>query len=129
MPQAATPCRLIAAAVAAALTAASAGAETVVLACTKADATQNICDSRWVIDGDAKTVTWAWCTSPDTTETRNVEITDDKITFDEEFMLRHYEFDRKTGRMTITAVGMDENFEPGKGERFLDGVSVCTAPK
>jgi hypothetical protein len=106
--------------------AASAHAETVRLECTKADETQNICDSRWVIDGDAKTVTWHWCESPDTTEVRNVEITDDQITFDEAFMLRHYVFNRKTGRMTITAVGFDANGQPG--ERFEDGVSVCKAP-
>jgi hypothetical protein len=118
---------IVALAVASLSTAAtSALAETIVLDCQKADADQNICDSHWVIDGDAKTVTWHWCESPDTTEQRNVEITDDKITFDEAFMLRHYEFDRKTGRMTITAAGMDENGD--YGERFLDGISACIAP-
>jgi len=108
--------------------AASAFAETVTLDCKKAGKEWNVCDSHWVIDGDAKTVTWHWCKSPDATEQRNVEITEDKITFDEDFMLRHYEFDRKTGVMTMTAVGMDENFEPGKGERFKDSESVCKAP-
>ena len=116
--------RLACLATAYAVAAASVHAETVVLECTKADETQNICDSRWVIDGDAKTVTWRWCESPDTTETRNVVVTDDQITFDEDFMKRHYVIDRKTGRMTITAeAGFD-----GGGERFEDGVSVCKAP-
>lgn len=124
----ATPRRILAALIVASLSTAATNAlaETIVLDCRKADADQNICDSHWVIDGDAKMVTWHWCTSPDTTEQRNVEITENKITFDEEFMRRHYEFDRKTGRMTITAAGMDENGE--YGERFLDGISVCNAP-
>lgn len=124
----AIPRRFVAALIVASLStvATSALAETIVLDC-KGDADQKNCDSHWVIDGDAKTVTYHWCTSPDTTEQRNVEITEDKITFDEEFMLRHYEFDRKTGRMTMTAVGTD--FGTGEpGERFLAGISVCNAP-
>lgn len=99
----------------------AASAETIVLDCT-AYKNANVCDSHWVIDGDAKTVTWHSCGSPDSTEPRNVEITADKITFDEDFMKRHYEFDRKTGRMTMTAEG---NFS---GKRFTDSQSVCRAP-
>lgn len=126
MPMSANPLRLIGAlfaASASALLAPLAFAETVTLDCKKADETQNVCDSHWVIDGDAKTVTWRWCDSPDTTEIRNVELSAEKITFDEDFMKRHYEFDRKTGRMTITA---ETNFS---GKRFTDSISVCKAPE
>jgi hypothetical protein len=99
-----------------------ASAETIILDC-KPHKHANVCPSHWIIDGDAKTVTWHWCTSPDTTERRNVAITDAKITFDEDFMKRHYEFDRKTGRMRLTAEDLD-------GNRFNDpNESVCHAPK
>jgi hypothetical protein len=105
-----------------AIAATNALAETIVLDC-KPYKDANVCPSHWVINGDTKTVTWHWCTSPDTTEKRNVEITKDKITFDEDFMKRHYEFDRKTGRMWITAEGLS-------GKRFKDpDESICTAPK
>ncbi|MDB5699659.1 MAG: hypothetical protein JWN69_2463 [Alphaproteobacteria bacterium] len=96
---------------------AGARAETVAFACAR-DPNTDMCPSHWVIDGDTKTVTWHWCTSPDSTEQRNVIMTPDRITFDEEFMSRHYEFDRRAGRMTITAAGSD-------GKRFDDGEAVC----
>ena len=95
----------------------SARAETVILACTPPPKA-NFCPSHWVIDGDTKMVTWHWCTSPDATEQRNVNMTPDRISFDEEFMARHYEFDRKTGKMTMTAAGDD-------GKRFIGGEAVC----
>jgi hypothetical protein len=99
--------------------ASSASAETVVLDCT--DDTGETCDSHWVINGDTKMVTWRWCKDKDTTEPRNVEITADKVTFDEDFMHRHYEFNRHSGVLTITA---------GDGnERWDDGSSVCHAEK
>jgi len=95
-------------------------AETVTLDCV--DEEGGTCPSHWVIDGDTQMVTWHWCDSPDTTEKRNVVITANTITFDEEFMSRHYEFDRRTGVMTITSAGTD-------GVRFDDGSSVCHAPR
>jgi hypothetical protein len=108
--------RALAAAVAVICVAAagSAQAEVVTYVCKGYEDT---CDSRWVIDSVASTVTWHWCDSPDTTEPRNVVMTADKITFDEEFMSRHYEFDRKTGKMTITA--------GDEGDRYEDGYSMC----
>lgn len=90
----------------------SAQAEVVKLACVGDEGT---CDSRWVIDSTAGTVTWHWCDSPDTTETRNVVMTADKITFSEDFMNRQYEFDRRTGRMTITAGDETERWDDGGG--------------
>lgn len=98
---------------------ANARAETVRLACVAAPGA-DICPSHWIINSDAKTVTWRWCASKDTTQQRNVIVTPDVITFDEEFMARHYEFDRKSGRMTLTASGDD-------GVRFDDGESICKA--
>lgn len=95
----------------------SAVAETVILAC-EAPPEENLCPSHWIINGDAKTVTWRWCKSADSTERRNVEITPERITFDEDFMFRHYDYDRKTGRMTMTA-------GTAAGERWNDGVSTC----
>lgn len=98
-------------------------AETVVLDCVDYN-DSNTCPSHWVINSDTKTVTWHWCESPDTTERRNVEMTDEGITFDEDFMERHYDFNRKTGHMTITAVGKD--YATGQPtERFDDGESMC----
>jgi hypothetical protein len=98
-------------------------AETVILACVADPPGANICPSHWVINSDTRMVTWRWCKSKDTTEQRNVEMTPERITFDEDFMERHYIFDRRTGRMTITAVGMSLDGTPG--ERFDDGESLC----
>ncbi|MEO5611948.1 MAG: hypothetical protein ABIT68_04175 [Sphingomicrobium sp.] len=92
-------------------------AETVILSC-KSPPSQNVCASHWMIDSDSKMVTWRWCKSEDSTERRNVEMTATRITFDEEFMARHYDFNRQTGQLTMTAATSD-------GERFDDGVSTC----
>ena len=97
----------------------SARAEKVILAC-KSPPEANTCPSHWVIDGNSKMVTWRWCKSKDSTEQRNVVMTSERITFDEDFMARHYDFDRKSGRLTMTAAGSD-------GVRFDDGFSICKA--
>lgn len=104
------------------LAATGARAETVILSCV-AQPEVNMCKSHWIIDSDTRLVTWRWCKSRDTTERRNVEMTPQRITFDEDFMERHYEFDRVTGRMTMTAVGSD--MDGVKGERFPDGEATC----
>jgi hypothetical protein len=92
-------------------------AETVILSC-KSPPSENVCASHWIIDDVSKMVTWRWCKSKDSTERRNVEMTATRITFDEDFMARHYDFNRQTGRLTMTAATSD-------GERFDDGISTC----
>jgi hypothetical protein len=106
-------------------------AEVITLECKPDKKAKHLCPSHWVIDGDAKTVTWHWCNSSDTTEPRNVVITGSKITFREDSMKRDYEFDR-TGpnkwQMWIEGTSIDpDTLEDGPRYRDPDE-SVCRSP-
>ncbi|MEQ1866620.1 MAG: hypothetical protein ABL996_18435 [Micropepsaceae bacterium] len=122
----AKPSRLVAT-LALALACASAGAatsafaETVVLDCD-ANKQANICPSRWVIDGDAQTVTMHWCKDPDHLSTPKIEITEDRITIHyDEIAGNFYDIDRKTGRMTI----LGESYNGITRKKYNGGETVC----
>ena len=105
-------------------------AETVTYDCQPTQG-EDICRSHWKIDADARRIVDDWWCDPTPPEAptgdaaldddgyRNVEATAERITFDEPELGRHYDFDRATGRMTLTETHLD-----GGSEQY---VSICWA--